>query len=278
MDFVKMQGLGNDFVMVDLMKKEIGADLKSLALKVCHRQLGIGADGLILMLPSERADIRMRIINADGSEAEMCGNGIRCLAKLAYESGLVKSQLMEVETLAGIIRPELILDHQQRVLSVKVDMGEPDLVPEKIPVLMAGEMIIGKLIEAGKEHFSITAVSMGNPHCVVFVPDVTLAPVTDLGPILETHPVFPKKTNVEFVEIINQKEVKMRVWERGAGETMACGTGACAVAVASVLNDHTDREMTIHLNGGDLEVFWAENNHVFMTGPAEKVFEGQYYI
>lgn len=278
MDFIKMQGLGNDFIMVDLTEKEIDADLKSLALKVCHRQLGIGADGLILMLPSEKADIRMRIINADGSEAEMCGNGIRCLAKLAYESGLVKAKLMEVETLAGIIRPELILDQHHRVLSVKVDMGEPELLPEKIPVLLPGEEIIDKSITVGKEYFSVTAVSMGNPHCVVFVSDVTMAPVTKLGPILESHPVFPKKANVEFVEIINRKEVKMRVWERGAGETMACGTGACAVAVASVLNDHTDREMTIHLNGGDLKISWAKNNHVFMTGPAEKVFEGRYYI
>jgi len=276
MNFVKMQGLGNDFVMVDLMKQDIHDDLKNLARKVCHRQLGIGADGLILILPSEKADIRMRIINADGSEAEMCGNGIRCLAKLVYESGLVKSPLIEVETLAGIIRPELILDNHNRVLSVKVDMGEPRLSPEKIPVLMSEEKIIGKSLDLGREQLSITAVSMGNPHCVVFVPDVSVVSVSDLGSMVENHPIFPMKTNVEFVEIINRKEVKMRVWERGAGETMACGTGACAVAVAGVLNDKTDREITIHLNGGDLTLFWADNNHVFMTGPAEKVFEGQY--
>lgn len=277
MNFVKMQGLGNDFVMVDLMKQDIYADLKSLARKVCHRQFGIGADGLILILPSEKADIRMRIINADGSEAEMCGNGIRCLAKLVYESGLVKSRLIEVETLAGIIRPELMLDNHNQVLSVKVDMGEPRLLPEEIPVLMPGEKIIKKSLDLGKEQLSITTVSMGNPHCVVFVSDVTVVPVKNLGPMVETHPVFPAKTNVEFVEIINRQEVKMRVWERGAGETMACGTGACAVAVAGVLNDKTDREITIHLNGGDLTLFWADNNHVFMTGPAEKVFEGRYF-
>ncbi|MEL7567135.1 MAG: diaminopimelate epimerase [Dehalobacterium sp.] len=278
MNFVKMQGLGNDFVMVDLTKQDIHDDPESLARKVCHRQLGIGADGLILILPSEKADIRMRIINADGSEAEMCGNGIRCLAKYVYESGLVRSPLIEVETLAGIIRPELILDDINQVLSIKVDMGEPRLLPEEIPVLMPGKKIIGKSLDLGKEQLTITAVSMGNPHCVVFVPDVTVVSVSDLGPTVENHSVFPMKTNVEFVEIINRKEVKMRVWERGAGETMACGTGACAVAVAGVLNDKTDREVTIHLNGGDLTLFWADNNHVFMTGPAEKVFEGRYYI
>lgn len=277
MNFVKMQGLGNDFVVMDFTAKEMDRDLKKLAQKVCHRQFGIGADGLILVLPSEKGDIRMRIINADGSEAEMCGNGIRCLAKLVYELGLVKKPLMEVETLAGIIRPELILDSAQQVTAVKVDMGEPRLGPADIPVLLAGEKIVGQKINVGQKELAITTVSMGNPHCILYVPDVAKAPVTTLGPLVETHEIFPAKTNVEFVEIINRQEVRMRVWERGAGETLACGTGACAVAVAGVLNDKTDRQITVHLRGGDLTLFWADNNHVFMTGPAETVFEGRYF-
>ena len=277
-EFVKMHGLGNDFVMVDLMDREVYPDLNNLAQELCHRQLGIGADGLILILPSTQADVRMRIINADGSEAEMCGNGIRCLAKMVYETGLVKSPVITVETLAGIIRPELILDDHNRVLSVKVDMGEPRLLPRDIPVLLPGEMVLGQTLHVGEEQLIINTVSMGNPHCVVFVPDVEKVPVQTLGPLVENHQVFPEKTNVEFAEVINRHEVKMRVWERGAGETMACGTGACAVAVASILNNLTEREITIHLKGGDLNLSWAENNHVFMTGPAEKVFEGIYYI
>lgn len=276
MNFVKMQGLGNDFVMVDLMEKEIDFNLSGLARKVCHRQLGIGADGLILVLPSEKADVKMRIINADGSEAEMCGNGIRCLAKMVFESGLVQSKEFAVETLAGIIRPELILDDHNQVVSVKVDMGEPRLLPQDIPVLIPGEKVVGRPLAIEEKQWTVTTVSMGNPHCVIFVPDVETAPVKILGPVVETHPVFPRKTNVEFVEIINRQEVKMRVWERGAGETMACGTGACATAVACVLNDKTHRELTVHLSGGDLKLLWADNNHIFMTGPAEKVFEGRY--
>ncbi|MGI6685139.1 MAG: diaminopimelate epimerase [Bacillota bacterium] len=276
MKFIKMHGLGNDFVMIDLINQEVIPDLHNLAKRVCHRQFGVGADGLILILPSEKADVQMRIINSDGSEAEMCGNGIRCLAKMVYESGLVKTPVIEVETLAGIMRPELILDHQYQVLSVKVDMGEPRLLPQDIPVLMPGERVIARPLNVENEIFLVNAVSMGNPHCVVFVSDVSETPVRTLGPMIENHSVFPLKTNVEFVEVINRQEVKMRVWERGAGETMACGTGACAVAVASVLNNKTDREITVHLNGGDLTLLWAENNHVFMTGPAEKVFEGQF--
>ncbi|HHT62469.1 MAG: diaminopimelate epimerase [Bacillota bacterium] len=278
MKFVKMHGLGNDFVLVDQVKQEIYHDLHNLAPIICHRQFGVGADGLILILPSDKADVRMRIINADGSEAEMCGNGIRCLAKMVYETGLVNSPVIEVETLAGIIRPELILNDHNQVLSVKVDMGEPRFAPEDIPVLMPGEKVINQALEVGNETIMINVVSMGNPHCVIFVPNVVGAPVAALGPMVEKHPVFPAKTNVEFVEVINRQEVKMRVWERGAGETMACGTGACAVAVACVLNNKTDRQLTVHLDGGDLTLLWADNNHVFMTGPAEKVFEGLYFI
>ena len=216
--FVKMHGLGNDFVLVDQVKQEIYHDLHNLAPIICHRQFGVGADGLILILPSDKADVRMRIINADGSEAEMCGNGIRCLAKMVYETGLVNSPVIEVETLAGIIRPELILNDHNQVLSVKVDMGEPRFAPEDIPVLMPGEKVINQALEVGNETIMINVVSMGNPHCVIFVPNVVGAPVAALGPMVEKHPVFPAKTNVEFVEVINRQEVKMRVWERGAGK------------------------------------------------------------
>ncbi|MGI6678134.1 MAG: diaminopimelate epimerase [Dehalobacterium sp.] len=278
MNFVKMHGLGNDFVMVNLMKDKLPGDLNALARHVCHRQFGIGADGMILILPSEQADVKMRIINSDGSEAEMCGNGIRCLAKLVYEHKIVQSPFISVETLAGIIRPEVILDESNQVQGIKVDMGEPRLLPEAVPVLMSGEKVLSQKLNVDGTEVEITAVSMGNPHCIVFVPDIALAPVTTLGPLLEKHPAFPAKTNVEFVEVSNRQEVKMRVWERGAAETMACGTGACAVVVAGVLNNKTQRQVLVHLKGGDLEINWSDNNHVFMTGPAEMVFEGRYFV
>lgn len=272
-----MQGLGNDFVVVDAYRQELPEDLGSLAQKVCHRQFGIGADGLVLVLPSEKAAVKMRIFNADGSEPEMCGNGIRCLAKYVYESGLCPRTEFTVETLAGVLRPELMLE-KGRITGVKVDMGEPRLSPDRIPVLFAGDKVVGQPLEVQGEKYVVTAVSMGNPHCLIFVDDVSQTPVKSLGPLIEVHPLFPAKINVEFVEIVNKKEVKMRVWERGAGETLACGTGACATVVACALNGKTDREITVHLLGGDLILEWAPNNHVFMTGPAEAVFEGRYFI
>ncbi|ATW26975.1 diaminopimelate epimerase [Candidatus Formimonas warabiya] len=277
MEFLKMQGLGNDFVVVDAYRQELPEDLGSLAQKVCHRQFGIGADGLVLVLPSEKAAVKMRIFNADGSEPEMCGNGIRCLAKYVYESGLCPRTEFTVETLAGVLRPELMLE-KGRITGVKVDMGEPRLSPDRIPVLFAGDKVVGQPLEVQGEKYVVTAVSMGNPHCLIFVDDVSQTPVKSLGPLIEVHPLFPAKINVEFVEIVNKKEVKMRVWERGAGETLACGTGACATVVACALNGKTDREITVHLLGGDLILEWAPNNHVFMTGPAEAVFEGRYFI
>ncbi|WP_089609367.1 diaminopimelate epimerase [Dehalobacterium formicoaceticum] len=278
MNFIKMHGLGNDFVMVNLMQEELHGDLAALARKVCHRHYGIGADGMILILPSEQADVKMRIINSDGSEAEMCGNGIRCLAKLVYEYKLVQTPFITVETLAGIMGTEVILDAGDQVQGIKVDMGEPRLLPESVPVLLPGKQAVAQGLNVDGNRVEVTAVSMGNPHCVIFVPDAAAAPVTTLGPILEKHPAFPAKTNVEFVEIINPGEVKMRIWERGAQETMACGTGACAVIVAGVLNNKTQREAVVHLKGGDLKIHWADNNHVFMTGPAVVVFEGRYFL
>lgn len=279
LNFIKMHGLGNDFIMIDTFtEKNITTDLAQLARVMCNRRMGVGADGLILILPSEKADLRMRIFNSDGSEPEMCGNGIRCFAALAYEKGLIKQDNITVETLAGIIKPELALDKKGNVTGVRVDMGEPRLVPQDIPVIADGDKVINQSIEIQGENFNYTAVSMGNPHCVIFVDSLDNAQVKTIGPLIELHENFPNKVNVEFVEVLNSKEVKMRVWERGAGETMACGTGACAVGVACVLNNKTERKVTVNLLGGGLEIEWAENNHVFMTGPATKVFEGKWSL
>ncbi|MBO8168151.1 MAG: diaminopimelate epimerase [Thermoanaerobacteraceae bacterium] len=278
LDFVKMHGLGNDFIMVKDMDEKLPEDqLPGLALQLCDRKFGIGADGLVLMLPSAKADIRMRIFNPDGSEPEMCGNAIRCFAKLAWEEGVVKKESIAVETLAGIIKPQLIIK-DGAIEAVKVDMGEPILEREKIPMSGAGTSpVVNETIQLDTgESFQFTAVSMGNPHCVIFVDAVDKVPLSQWGPALEKHPLFPRKTNVEFVEVISSDHVKMRVWERGAGETLACGTGACATAVACVLNRKTDRAVTVSLAGGDLHIQWSEeNNRVYMTGPATKVFVGQ---
>ncbi|MDD2496738.1 MAG: diaminopimelate epimerase [Desulfitobacteriaceae bacterium] len=275
MNFMKMHGIGNDFVIVNGFRQSIPEDISKLAQMICHRQFGVGADGLVLVLPSKQADLRMRIFNPDGSEPEMCGNAIRCVAKFAYTNGLTKEKGATVETLAGIIRPELIFKNGC-VSGIKVDMGEPRLDPTDIPVNTGGKQVVSEQLIVEGEKLYVTAVSMGNPHCLVFVEDILHAPVKTLGPKLETHNWFPVKTNVEFIQVLNHNEVKMRVWERGVGETLACGTGACATVVACVLNGKTGRKITVHLTGGDLLLEWAENNHVFMTGPAEEVFEGRY--
>lgn len=290
MHFTKMHGLGNDFVLVNGFRQRINADMADLARRICHRRFGVGADGLIFLLPSSEADLRMRIFNPDGSEAEMCGNGIRCLARFAFEEGLVSGPAMRVETLAGIVVPELILEGG-RVAGVRVDMGRPRLTRREIPMLGEEDKIekdkVGRgqaeedkaieiPLEVGGEKLSVTCVSMGNPHCVIFVPEVEKAPVTSLGPLVENHPLFPQRTNVEFIQVISPTELKMRVWERGAGETMACGTGACAAAVAAALTGRAGREVTVHLVGGDLFIEWSADDRVFMTGPAVRVFEGAY--
>ena len=280
-DFIKMHGLGNDFVLIDCINKSLGDSsfLSYLAKKLCDRNFGIGADGLILILPSSKADLQMRIFNSDGTEAQMCGNGIRCFAKYTYENKLVSKNKFTVETLAGTITPELIFKDKE-ILGIKVDMGTPKLKRREIP--MEGEdtsTVIDEVLKINTEQtFKITCVSMGNPHCIIFVDDVQSIPIDEIGPKIENHPLFPEKTNVEFIQVLNRKEINFRVWERGVGETLACGTGACAALVAAVLNKKTDRKATIHLPGGDLDIHWADNEHIYMTGPAELVFKGEMNI
>lgn len=279
MKFTKMHGLGNDFIFLDhfLGAEELGAeerDYAALARKLCHRQFGIGGDGLIAVLPSQVADVRMRIINSDGSEPEMCGNGIRCLARFAYDRGYVKSNPLKVETLAGVLTLYITLENGQ-VEGVRVDMGEPILEAEHIPVQVPGHPVLDAVLEVGGEEIRFTAVSMGNPHCIIFVPDTEKVDFERLGPAIESHPLFPRKTNVEFVQVLSPREVKMKVWERGAGPTLACGTGACATAVAAILNGKTERTVKVHLPGGDLQIEWGADNHVYMTGPASYVFKGE---
>jgi len=280
-NFVKMHGLGNNFILIDSQNKSLGDSsfLSYLAKKLCDHNFGIGADGLILILPSPKADLRMKIFNSDGSEAQMCGNGIRCFTKYAYENKLVSKNKFTVETLAGIIIPELIISNNN-ILGIKVNMGTPKLRRREIP--MNGEdspTVVDETLKINPEQiFKITCVSMGNPHCITFVDDVRSIPVDEIGPKIENHPLFPEKTNVEFIRILNRKEINFRVWERGVGETLACGTGACAALVAAVLNKKTDREVTIHLPGGDLDIHWADDENIYMTGPAELVFKGEMNI
>jgi diaminopimelate epimerase len=286
--FTKMHGLGNDFILADCRKNSSGIrELEAVAKQLCHRRFGIGADQLLILYPSRIADFKMRIFNADGSEVEMCGNGIRCLAKYIWGKKISRKKILQIETLAGIIKPEK--DGQM----VKVDMGEPIFEPEEIPVALqkselrsqksekntrlevqSSHLIIDYPLKIKKKKFKITCVSMGNPHAVIVVKDVSDFPVAHYGPLIENHPIFPKRTNVEFIEVLSPSEINMRVWERGAGETMACGTGASAVAVASHVKGLTGRAATVHLLGGDLYIKWAHDNHIYMTGPAEKVFEG----
>ncbi|NUP99635.1 MAG: diaminopimelate epimerase [Armatimonadetes bacterium] len=271
MQFVKMHGLGNDFVMVDA-RGLAGQDWSSLARRCCDRRFGIGADGLVLVLESATHDWRMRIINADGTEPEMCGNAIRCLARYLHDQGLESRRSFTVETLAGEITPRLVADGQ-----VAVDMGEPRLRPEQIPFIAdpGSERVVDALLQVDDDPMKVTCVSMGNPHCVVFVEDLEPIALEWWGPMIERHERFPQRTNVEFAKVHNRGEVTMRVWERGVGRTLACGTGACATAVAAVLNNLTDRQVILHLEGGDLHIEWREgDNHVIMTGPAATVFRG----
>lgn len=276
-----MHGLGNDFILIDCLDKELGnhSYLSNLSKKLCDRHFGIGADGLILILPSEKTDLQMKIYNSDGTEAQMCGNGIRCFAKYAYENKIISKIKFTIETLAGIITPELIFKGKE-ISGIKVDMGIPKLERKEIP--MEGEntpTVVNETLKIdSKTIFQITCVSMGNPHCITFVNDIQSIPVEEIGPKIENHPLFPEKTNAEFIQVLNKQEINFRVWERGAGETLACGTGACAALVATILNKKTDREAIIHLPGGDLDIQWADNGHVYMTGPAELAFKGKMEI
>ncbi len=276
MRFTKVHGLGNDFILINCYEEKVDMGrAPDLAAGMCDRRFGVGADGLVLIMPTEQGDVRMRIFNSDGSEAEMCGNAIRCVAKYMYEHNITKKEKIRVVTLAGIIIPELILADGV-VKSVRVDMGEPRLERPEIPMAGPPGRVVGEALAVGDLNFDITAVSMGNPHCVIFVPDADRVPLREIGSRIEKHNAFPRKTNVEFVQVLDRSEVIMKVWERGAGETMACGTGACAAAVACALNGLTGRRVTVHLKGGDLLIEWAEDNHVYMTGPAAEVFTGDY--
>lgn len=275
MKFTKMHGCGNDYVYVNLFKEEI-KDPASLAVAVSDRHFGIGSDGLITIGPSKVADFRMRIYNADGSEAEMCGNGVRCVAKYVYDHALTDRTEITVETGAGVKELTLTVENQ-KVALVRVDMGEPMLVPEQIPVDAKGERVVDEPIIVGEKEWRMTCISMGNPHAVVFVDDVENFPIEEYGPLFENHVRFPKRTNTEFVKVHTRNEVSMRVWERGSQETWACGTGTCATAMACILNGLTEDTVLVHLRGGDLTIEYDRNtNHVFMTGPATEVFEGEY--
>ncbi len=268
--FTKMQGCGNDFIFLDCLKKDI-PNLGAIAGKLCDRRFGIGADQLLTIHPSKVADFKMEIYNADGSQVEMCGNGIRCFAKYVYDHGITQKRELEVETLGGIIRPRLVGE------LVEVDMGEPILEGRKIPVDADGQ-IINRPLTVDDATYQVTCVSMGNPHCVLYLDDIDSLDLEKIGPRFEHHPFFPKRVNTEFVKIVSPKEVRMRVWERGAGETWACGTGASAVGVAGAITDRTEREVTIHVKGGDLLIDWRDNNRVYMTGGAEEVFHGMVKI
>lgn len=274
MKFTKMHGCGNDYVYVNLFEEQIG-DPAKVSIAVSDRHFGIGSDGLITIGPSEIADFRMRIYNADGSEAEMCGNGIRCVAKYVYDHKLTDKTEITVETGAGVKTLQLTVE-DDKVTLVRVDMGEPILTPDEIPVVADGDRVVDEPIVVDDKEWRMTCVSMGNPHAVVFVDDVAHFELEKYGPLFENHVRFPKRTNTEFVQIISRNEAIMRVWERGSAETWACGTGTCATVMACILNGLTDNDVLVHLRGGDLRIVYDEkSNHVFMTGPATEVFEGE---
>lgn len=266
LSFTKMHGTGNDFIVIDGRSLEL-ADLQGLSRKLCHRRFGVGADQILIFGESATADFSMRIFNADGGEVEMCGNGIRCFAKYVWDHGMSGKDRLSVETLAGIIRPERFGD------LVRVDMGEPAFDGRSIPVNLDGVVKDYPLSVLDRE-FRITCVSMGNPHAVIFVDKVDGFPVEVYGPVIERHELFPKRTNVEFIEVSGRERIRMRVWERGSGETLACGTGASAAVVAAHLNGHTGRTVEVELLGGVLVINWRDDNRVFMTGPAVEVFTG----
>ena len=274
MKFTKMEGLGNDYVYINCFQEKV-ENPGELAIRYSNRHFGIGSDGVILIKPSEIADCCMDMYNADGSRSEMCGNGIRCVGKYVYDYGLTDKTEISVETLAGIKYLKLILK-DGKVDLVTVDMGEPELQADKIPVALRLDEVIDQPIQVGNTVYQMTCVSMGNPHAVVFVDAVDKFPLETVGPLFEHHVMFPNRVNAEFIEVLNRKEVNMRVWERGTGETLACGTGACASTVACILNHKTEDEITLHLLGGDLKVAWdREKNKIYMTGPARVVFDGE---
>jgi diaminopimelate epimerase len=276
MRFTKMHGAGNDYVYVDCFQETPPNDLPDLARKISDRRFGVGGDGLILIRPSQVADARMQMFNADGSLAEMCGNGIRCVAKYVYDHGLCRQESLRIETGAGILTVEVEARDAQ-VDRVRVDMGEPIFASDHIPTTLPGDPVSEVELPVGNQRLTVTCLSMGNPHCVCYVDEATDDLVFGLGPKIENDVHFPQRVNVEFVEVLSPREVRQRTWERGSGETWACGTGASAVCVAGVLTQRTERKILNHLRGGDLELEWSEvDNHVFMTGPAVEVFSGEW--
>lgn len=274
MNFVKMHGAGNDYVYINGFQERVD-DPAALSCRVSDRHTGVGSDGLVLILPSDVAHLRMRMFNSDGSEAEMCGNAIRCVGKYAWEHGLVRATDIAVETGAGIRHLQLHVENG-RVPRVTVDMGVPEWRPERIPVDASGEAFIARPVEVAGATYAVTCVSMGNPHAVIFMQGIDELNLERLGPLFEHHPLFPRRINTEFVEVLDASILRMRVWERGAGETMACGTGACAAAVAAARNGLAGREVRVRLRGGDLDIAWRESDGpVLMTGEAVTVFEGR---
>lgn len=276
MEFTKMHGIGNDYIYFNCLDQEI-ENPEELSIKLSDRHFGVGGDGIILIMPSKIADFRMRMFNADGSEGEMCGNATRCIGKYVYEKGLTDKKEITLETLAGIKVLKLTVNSDDKVDLISVNMGKPIIEADKIPVIFNKKEVINEEVNIADKKWNITTVSMGNPHCVVFTKDIENMDLTKIGPIFENNKMFPQRINTEFVEVIDDKTIKMRVWERGSGETLACGTGACAVTVAAVLNKYckVDDEIIIKLLGGDLKVKYQSDGTVSMTGPAEFVFEGR---
>jgi diaminopimelate epimerase len=278
MRFTKMQGAGNDYIYVDCFAQEAPANLPELAKRISDRHFGVGGDGLILIRPSAVADARMQMFNADGSESEMCGNGLRCVAKYVYDHGICQRDTLRIETGAGVLTVALEIAGG-RAERVTVNMGPPILEAQRVPTLLGGERVVERELAIGDRVLKVTCVSMGNPHCVIFVPEITDELVLGLGPKIERDSHFPKRTNVEFVEVLSRGELRQRTWERGSGETLACGTGASAVCVAGVLTGRADRRVRIHLSGGDLELEWRQSDDcVYKTGPAVEVFSGEWLV
>jgi diaminopimelate epimerase len=274
MKFTKMHGLGNDFVVVDGFSEHV-PDAEKLTVEICDRRTGVGADGLIIIMPSDKADFKMHYINSDGSLAEMCGNGIRCLSKYVYEHGLTDSTEFMVETLGGLSRQALKVQ-DGRVVEVGVDMGRPSFLRSQIPMLGEEGKVVDEPLDVDGKQYRITALSTGNPHAVMFVDNVEKAPLSEIGPKVERHPSFPNRTNVEFVEVIDRDNIRMRIWERGCGETLASGSGASASAVASIVNGFTERDVSVRVRLGTLRISWPEDGPITMTGPAAEVFTGEW--